>query len=102
MMELRTMVRMNKTKRVIAVTGLLAGLALGGTATFAQTNAPPATVNKGGAMMDHQMPGGQGGMMPGMMMNGEMQQKMTRMMDNCNRMMESMMQNKDGAPVKNG
>ena len=102
MMELRTMVRMNKTKRVIAVTGLLAGLALGGTATFAQTNAPPATVNKGGAMMDRQMPGGQGGMMPGMMMNGEMQQKMTRMMDNCNRMMESMMQNKDGAPVKNG
>jgi Spy/CpxP family protein refolding chaperone len=102
MLELRKMARMNKTKRVIAVTGLLAGLALGSTATFSQTNAPPATVNKGGAMMDHQMPEGQGGMMPGMMMNGEMQQKMTRMMDNCNRMMESMMQNKDGAPAKNG
>ena len=102
MMELRTMVRMNKTKRVIAMTGLLAGMALGGTAAFAQTNAPPATTNKGGAMMDHQMPEGQGGMMPGMMMNGEMQQKMTRMMDNCNRMMESVMQNKDGAPAKNG
>jgi hypothetical protein len=40
--------------------------------------------------------------MPGMMMNGEMQQKMTRMMDNCNRMMGSMMQNKDGAPAKKG
>lgn len=53
-------------------------------------------------MMDHEMPNGQGGMMPGMMMNGEMQQQMTRMMDNCNRMMESMMQNKDGAPAKNG
>jgi Spy/CpxP family protein refolding chaperone len=101
-MELLTMVRMNKTKRVIAVIGLLAGLALGSTATFAQTNAPSATVNKGGAMMDHQMPERQGGMMPGMMMNGEMQQKMTRMMDKCNRMMESMMPNKDGAPSKNG
>jgi hypothetical protein len=93
---------MNKTKRLIAVTGLLAGLALGSTATFAQTNAPATTANKGGAMMDHQMPEGQGGMMPGMMMNGGMQQEMTRMMDNCNRMMESMMQNKDGAPAKNG
>ena len=102
MLELRTMARMKKTKRVIAVTGLLAGLALGSTATFAQTNAPAATVNKADAMMDHQMPEGQGGMMPGMMMNGGMQQEMTRMMDNCNRMMESMMQNKDGAPAKNG
>jgi hypothetical protein len=42
------------------------------------------------------MPNDQGGMMPGMMGSGEMQQKMARMMDNCNRMMESMMQNKDG------
>ncbi len=32
----------------------------------------------------------------GMMMNPEMQQKMTRMMDNCNRMMQSMDQNKNG------
>jgi hypothetical protein len=40
--------------------------------------------------------------MPGMKMNEEMQQKMTRMMDNCNRMMESMMQNKEGAPAKKG
>jgi Spy/CpxP family protein refolding chaperone len=102
MLELRTMAWMNKTKRLIAVTGLLAGLALGSTATFAQTNAPPTTVNKGSAMMDHQMPEGRGGMMPGMMMNGEMQQEMTRMMDNCNRMMESMMQNKDGALAKSG
>ena len=102
-MELLTMVRMNKTKRVIAMTGLLAGLALGATAAFAQTNAPLAPANKGGGtMMDHQMPEGQGGMMPGMMMNGEIQQKMTRMMDDCNRMMESMMPNKDGAPSKNG
>ena len=96
------MAQMNKTKRVIAMAGLLAGLALAGASAFAQTNAPAAPTNQGGAMMDHQEPERQGGMMPGMMMNGEMQQKMTRMMDNCNRMMESMMQNKDGAPVKNG
>jgi len=96
------MAQMNKTKRVIAVTGLLAGLALAGASAFAQMNAPAAPTNQGGAMMDHQMPERQGGMMPGMMMNGEMQQKMTRMMDDCNRMMESMMPNKDGAPSKNG
>jgi Spy/CpxP family protein refolding chaperone len=96
------MAQMNKTKRVIAVTGLLAGLALAGASAFAQTNAPAAPTNQEGAMMDHQMPERQGGMMPGMMMNGEMQQKMTRMMDDCNRMMESMMPNKDGAPSKNG
>ena len=96
------MAQMNKTKRVIAVTGLPAGLALAGASAFAQTNAPAAPTNQGGAMMDHQMPERQGGMMPGMMMNGEMQQKMTRMIDDCNRMMESMMPNKDGAPSKNG
>ena len=78
MMESRTMARMNKTKRVIAITGLLGGLALGGTAAFAETNVPPVSASNGGAMMDHQMPDDQGGM-PGMMMNGGMQQKMTRM-----------------------
>jgi Spy/CpxP family protein refolding chaperone len=93
---------MNKTKRVIATAGLLAGLALAGASAFAQTSGPAAPANQGGTMMDHETPNGQGGMMPGMMMNGEMQQKMTRMMDNCNRMMESMMQNKDGAPAKKG
>jgi hypothetical protein len=102
MMELRTMARMNKTKRVIAITGLLVGLALGGTAAFAQTNVPPASGSKGGGMMDHQMPDGQDGMMAGMMMNGEMQPKMTDMMENCNRMMEPMVQNKDGAPAEKG
>ena len=95
------MARMNKTKRVIAITGLLGGLALGGTAAFAETNVPPVSASNGGAMMDHQMPDDQGGM-PGMMMNGGMQQKMTRMMDNCNRMMESMVQNKDVAPAQKG
>jgi hypothetical protein len=101
------MARMNKTKRVIALAGLLAWLTLGGTVTFAQTNAPAAPATEGGATMDHEMSNGQGGMMPGMMMpgmmmNGEMQQKMSRMMDNCSRMMESMMQNTDGTPAKRG
>ncbi len=92
------MAQMNKTMGVVAMAGLLGGLALAGAPAFAQTSAP--TSPQGGAMMDHGMPNGQGGTMPGMMLNGEMQQKMTRMMDNCNRMMGSMMQNKDGAPAK--
>jgi hypothetical protein len=36
------------------------------------------------------------------MMNGAMQEKMSRMMDNCNRMMESMMQNEGHSPDKKG
>jgi hypothetical protein len=92
------MAQMNKTKGVIAMAGLLGGLAVAGVPAFAQTDAPatpPAT--QGGGMMNG-MPNGQGGMM---MMTPEMQQKMSTMMDNCNRMMESMMQNKGdtGAPA---
>jgi Spy/CpxP family protein refolding chaperone len=101
-MECRTMARMNKSKGVIAMAGLLGGLALAGASAFAQTSAPAAPANQGGAMMDHEMPNGQGGMMSGMMMNGETQRKKTRMMDNCNRMMESGMQNKNGAPANKG
>ena len=96
------MVSTNKTKHAIATAGLLAGLALAGASAFAQTDAPAQAGNPGGAMMDHQTHGGQGGMMPGMMMSGEMQGKMSRMMDNCNRMMESMMQNHDHSPDKKG
>jgi len=53
-------------------------------------------------MMDHEMPSGQGGMMSGMATNGAVQRKMARMMDKCDRMMASMMQNKDGAPANKG
>jgi hypothetical protein len=102
MMELRKMARMNKTKRMIAIAGLLVGLAPGGTVAFAQTNVPAASASEGRGVMDHRMPDGRGGMMPGMMMNREMQQKMTRMTDNCARMMESKVQNKDGAPAQKG
>jgi Spy/CpxP family protein refolding chaperone len=101
-MEFRIMAQMNKTMGVIAMAGLLGGLVLAGAPASAQTSAPAAPAPQGGAMMDHGIPNGQGGTMPGMMMNGEMQQKMTRMMDNCNRMMRSMIQNKDGAPAKKG
>lgn len=106
-MEFQTMSRMNRTKGAIAMAGLLGSLLLAGIPAFAQTNAPAAPANQGGGKMDHGMPTGQAGTMPGMMMNEEMQQKMSRMMDNCNRMMETMMQNKGGtttpsAPAKKG
>jgi Spy/CpxP family protein refolding chaperone len=96
------MAQMNKTKGVIAMAGLLGVLALAGAPAFAQTSAPAAPATPDDTMMDHGMPNGQGGMMPGMMMNGKMRQKMTRMMDNCNRMMESAVQNKDASPAKKG
>lgn len=80
------MSRMNTTKSLIAIAGLLGGLALAGVPASAQTAAPAAP---GSGMMA--MPNGQGGMM----MNPEMMQKMSKMMDNCNHMMESM--NKDRA-----
>ena len=101
-MEIRTMAQMNKIKGAIAMAGLLGGLALAGAPAFAQTSGPAAPATQGEATTDHGMPNRQGGMMPGMTMDGKMQQKMTRMMDNCNRMMGSMMQNKDGAPAKKG
>jgi len=92
--EFRTMAQMNKIKGVIAMVGLLGGLALAGVPAFAQTVAPatpPAA--PGGGMMMQGMPNGQAGMP----MNPEMMQKMTKMMDNCNHMMELMAQEKGGA-----
>jgi hypothetical protein len=92
---------MNQMKRmpgVIATAGLLAGLAMAGIPAFAQTGAPALGAGQAKGMM----PGGDA-MKPGMMMDPAMRQKMSRMMDNCNRMMESMM-TKDGVtapPVPN-
>jgi hypothetical protein len=96
------MAQMNKAKGVIAMAGLLGGLALAGLPAFAQKSAPAAPATQGDSMMDHGTLIGRGETMPGMMMDGKMQQKMTRMMDNCNHMMGSMMQNKDGTPAKKG
>jgi hypothetical protein len=87
------MAQMNKA-RVITMAGVLAGLAMAGIPAWAQTNAPAPT-DQGNGMMQRGMPKGEG-MRPGMMMDPEMRQKMSRMMDNCNRMMESMRPNKDG------
>jgi hypothetical protein len=89
------MAQMNNKARVIATTGLLAGLAMAGIPAWAQTNAPAPT-DQGSHMMQREMPNGEG-VKPGMMMDPEMRQKMSRMMDRCNGMMESMTPNKDGA-----
>jgi Spy/CpxP family protein refolding chaperone len=93
------MARLNTINSVIAA-GVLGALAFTSLPmAFAQTGAQPTLPDHGSSMMNHGMPNDQDGMMPGMMgsANGkEMRQKMTRMMDNCNRMMEGMMQNKPG------
>jgi Spy/CpxP family protein refolding chaperone len=96
------MARLTTMKSVIAA-GVLGALALATLPTaFAQMNAQPTPPDHGSSMMNHGMPNDQDGMMPGMMGSAnskEMRQKMTRMMDNCNRMMEGMMQNKPGTPT---
>jgi hypothetical protein len=92
------MTQLKRTRGVIATAGLLAGLAMAGIPAFAQTSAPAPGVGQAKSMM----PGGEA-MKPGMMMDPAMRQKMSRMMDNCNRMMESMAP-KDGSttpPVPN-
>jgi hypothetical protein len=89
------MAQMNNMARVIATAGLLAGLAMAGIPAWAQTDAPAPT-DQGNHMMMHGMPNGEG-MKPGMMMDPEMRQKMSGMMDNCNRMMGSMTPNNNGA-----
>jgi hypothetical protein len=90
------MAQMNNKARLIAAAGLLAGLAMVGIPALAQTDAPAPTDQGSHMMMQHGMPNGEG-MKPGMMMDPEMHQKMSRMMNNCDRMMESMTPNKDGA-----
>ncbi len=92
------MAQMNKVKGVMAVTALLGSLALAGVPAFAQTAAPatpPAAspANPGSGMMGHGMPNGQTAMNP------EMMQKMAKMMDGCNHMMETMAQEKAAAPA---
>jgi hypothetical protein len=69
-------------------------LAIAGIPAWAQTSAPART-DQGNHMMQREMPGGDG-MKSGMMTDPEMRQKMSKMMDNCNHMMESMTPNKDG------
>lgn len=92
-MEFPTMVQMNKIKGAIAMAGLAGGLALAGVPAFAQTPAPSTPQAAPGSGMMMNMPNGQAGMP----MNPEMMQKMSKMMDNCNNMMELMMK-KEGGP----
>jgi Spy/CpxP family protein refolding chaperone len=92
------MTQTTRTKSRIVIAGLLAGVAMASLPAFAQTNAPASAADQGSGMMQHGMPNGDA-MKPGMMMDQDMQQKMSRMMDNCNRMMESMTPNKDGTPA---
>ena len=92
------MTQTNRIKNCIVIAGLLAGLALASLPAFAQTNTPAAEADQGSGMMQHGMPNG-GAMKPGMMMDEGMRQKMSRMVDNCNRMMESMASTRDGTPL---
>ena len=92
------MARMNSIHGFVAAVALLVGLALAGTSALAQTSPPTASTDHGQGMMPDRMNNG-GMMKPGMMMNRDMQQKMSRMMDNCNRMMESMIPNKENTPT---
>jgi len=86
------MSRLKTKKSIIAAVGVLAGLAL--------TPIPTAFARQDhdhGIGTQHVNPNDQVGTKPDTMssMNDkEMQQKMARMTDDCNRMMESMMQNK--------
>jgi hypothetical protein len=92
------MTQMKRLRGVFATAGLLAGLAFAGIPAFAQTSAPAPEVGRAKGMI----PGGEA-MKPGMMMDPATRQKMSGMMDNCNRMMESMTP-KDGVttpPVPN-
>jgi hypothetical protein len=92
------MIQTISTKSGIVIAGLLTGVALVSLPAFAQSNVPTPHVDQGSGMMQHGMPNDEA-MKPGMMMDHDMQQKMFRMMDNCNRVMESMAPNKDGAPT---
>ncbi|MEA3149898.1 MAG: hypothetical protein QOD56_837 [Gammaproteobacteria bacterium] len=92
------MTRINRTKSRIVIAGLLAGVTLAILPASAQTKAPPSGADQGSGMMRPGMPNGNA-MKPGMMMDQDMQQKMSHMMDNCNRMMESMTPKRDGTPT---
>ncbi len=92
------MTRMNRTQGMIAVAGLLMGLAAADATAVAQTSTPTPSADQQKGMMPHGMDNG-GMMKPGMMMKPEMQQKMSSMIDNCNHMMESMNPNPNGTPA---
>lgn len=79
-----------KTNLKTAATGAVLALGLASASAFAQ----PSDNQKAPSspQMDQQMmrDGGMGSGMMGMMQDPEMRKQMTRMMSNCNKMMESM------------
>ena len=83
-----------------ALTMLIGGLAVASVSgAFAQPAAPTAPpAQDGKPMQPGMMPGGQGGMQP-MKMDDHMMQQMARMMENCNKMMESKLQKPPVAPA---
>jgi Spy/CpxP family protein refolding chaperone len=94
-MELQTVIQ--AIKRSALAAGLMIPLTLGAATAFAASG----PTSPDGAMMDQATQNGHSGMMmPGMPMNGEMSQKMTKMMDECNNMMGSMTRNRGGAPAE--
>lgn len=79
-----------------ALTMLIGGLAVASVSgAFAQPAAPTAPpVQDGKPMQPGMMPGGQGGMQA-----MKMDDHMTKMMENCNKMMESKLQKPPVAPA---
>lgn len=80
-----------KPTALLATVVILGGLTAA-TAVLAQAPAPSSPPPQGQDMMK-----GHGGMMTGPMDPDQMKQ-MTRMMENCNRMMERMSEDKSGSP----
>lgn len=102
-MELQNMVRMNKSKRYAAIAGFLAGIALSGTAAMAETHHDrPDRATERGAVVGHSISSDQSETPQGTALNTDVQQKLDRMADNCNRMMQSMMQSNGSAPAQKG
>jgi hypothetical protein len=85
--------------RLLTATALVLGLSLGTAASITAAQEPDRQTNKPdtGMMGDQSgMMGDRGGMMA--MMNGVDPAHMRRMVENCNRMMEGMMQNMPAMP----
>jgi hypothetical protein len=87
-----------KSTALLAVAAMLGGLTAA-TTVFAQSSVPPSQPPAPQGMMG----GGQGGM-TGMMgqMNPDQMKQMTRMVENCNRMMESLTKPPTNKPGTHG
>ena len=83
---------MNKALTAALLGGFFAAV---GSPAFAQSSTPDTpSAQEGRTTKPGMMMGDKDGM-KGMMTDGQMRQKMNTMMDNCNKMMEGKMQNKN-------